>query len=470
MFHYTILPTPEYPNAPFDPDEAYPELTGLPGAVAAHNQVYRGVRDLLMRSGLDSGRVGTPAWNPFGEFLKGRSNVVVKPNLVLHHVGELPGSIEALVVHASVIRPLIDYLLVASRAENRAITITIADTPLQSADFETLCEQNGLKALMDHYARQGVTVNLCDLRFEHARINDNFLILERIPLPGDPAGARIVNVGVHSVHTSRDGKADFSIQDYDDEATRENHSGMTHKYKFSQSVLDADLVINIPKMKCHGKSGVTLAMKNIVGANVSKDYLPHFRAGSPSTGGDECPTMSIYTRCIRSIRNWFNRHQGPRLAVLHRLLKRAAYWAESRRRSAGQETGFGGAWHGNDTLWRTIVDINRILFFSNREGHLQFEPQRKVLFLLDGVIGMEGEGPLKGTDIPSGVLAFGDDPVEFDASVTALMGLNPERVPHIAFWKSVGERQIGTYPQRLPKPALERPFREPNGWKGKLSR
>ena len=52
-------------------------------------------------------------------------------------------------------------------------------------------------------------------------------------------------------------------------------------------MLDADLIINLPKWKAHSKSGLTGALKNLVGINGDKSYLPHFRRGSPSWGGDE---------------------------------------------------------------------------------------------------------------------------------------------------------------------------------------
>ena len=43
----------------------------------------------------------------------------------------------------------------------------------------------------------------------------------------------------------------------------------------------------MPKPKCHRKAGMTSALKNFVGANVRKEFLPHHTMGSIKEGGDE---------------------------------------------------------------------------------------------------------------------------------------------------------------------------------------
>lgn len=473
MFQRIIDPAMAYPKSPFSPDQHYPELTAICSDTNPNNNVYAAVREVFRRMGWDAGNHGTPLWNPLGHVVDGKRNIVIKPNLVLHKVGELACTIDSLVVHASVLRPLVDYILLASRRAGQDVSITIADTPLQSADFHEVCETSGLSALVRYYRERGTPIHVYDLRFEHAVINDRFLITQRVPLPGDPEGAVIVDVAERSAHfVGGDTRPGFSIQDYDDGATRDNHSGRVHRYKFSKTILNADLVFNVAKMKCHAKAGVTLALKNIVGANVSKDYLPHFRAGGPECGGDECPRSSPYSRTVRGLRNWFNRNKGA-LAPLHSMLKTVAYAVEEKRRSLGYETGFGGAWHGNDTLWRTIIDINRVLFFADPQGRLHDTPQRTIVCLLDGVVGMQGDGPLKGTDVRAGVIACGDDPVEFDANVTYMMGFDPSKVPHVEYWRHAEAARVGNFPEQFDADlagAKVPVFEEPGGWRGKLKR
>jgi len=52
--------------------------------------------------------------------------------------------------------------------------------------------------------------------------------------------------------------------------------------------------------------------------------------------------------------------------------------------------------------------------------------------IVDGIIGMEGNGPIQGESKPCGVLILGDDPVAVDSTCARVMGLLPERIKHIA--------------------------------------
>ena len=51
--------------------------------------------------------------------------------------------------------------------------------------------------------------------------------------------------------------------------------------------------------------------------------------------------------------------------------------------------------------------------------------------IVDGIVGMEGNGPINGTPIDAGVLLFGDDPVATDVIAATAMGLDPERIPYL---------------------------------------
>jgi uncharacterized protein (DUF362 family) len=48
------------------------------------------------------------------------------------------------------------------------------------------------------------------------------------------------------------------------------------------------------------------------------------------------------------------------------------------------------------------------------------------LAIVDGIVAMDGDGPLNGTAKPLGVLVFGSDPVAVDATCFRLLNLNPE--------------------------------------------
>lgn len=68
-----------------------------------------------------------------------------------------------------------------------------------------------------------------------------------------------------------------------------------------------------------------------------------------------------------------------------------------------------------DSFSRMLVDLNRYL-----------SPR---LFVMDGIIGMEGNGPRNGRPKKLGALLFSSDPVALDATACRLIGLNPESVP-----------------------------------------
>ena len=66
------------------------------------------------------------------------------------------------------------------------------------------------------------------------------------------------------------------------------------------------------------------------------------------------------------------------------------------------------AWAGID---RAILDINAVA--------------RPDFAIVDGIVGMEGNGPNQGTPKASGVLILGSDPVAVDATCCRVMGLLP---------------------------------------------
>jgi uncharacterized protein (DUF362 family) len=54
------------------------------------------------------------------------------------------------------------------------------------------------------------------------------------------------------------------------------------------------------------------------------------------------------------------------------------------------------------------------------------------LTIVDGVVAMEGDGPIMGQPRPLGLVAVGTDPVAVDATCARIIGLEPARVPYLA--------------------------------------
>jgi uncharacterized protein (DUF362 family) len=51
--------------------------------------------------------------------------------------------------------------------------------------------------------------------------------------------------------------------------------------------------------------------------------------------------------------------------------------------------------------------------------------------IVDGIVGMQGNGPITGTPAGAGVLVFGDDPVATDVIAATLMGIDPTRLDYL---------------------------------------
>ena len=119
----------------------------------------------------------------------------------------------------------------------------------------------------------------------------------------------------------------------------------------ARTIMTADLVVSMPKLKTHHYTGVTLSMKNLFGT------VPGHVFGWP---------------------------------------KNPLHWA--------------GIDNSVADLWSAI---------------------RPGFAVVDGIVGMEGDGPIMGTAVPMGVLVMGDQLPAVDAACTRLMGLRPEGVRYL---------------------------------------
>jgi uncharacterized protein DUF362 len=90
-----------------------------------------------------------------------------------------------------------------------------------------------------------------------------------------------------------------------------------------------------------------------------------------------------------------------------------------------------GSWYGNDTLWRTILDLNKVARYADRAGHLQATPQRRYFCIVDGIYSGEGDGPLRASTRHDGILMAGTNPVIIDLVVCILMGIVPEAIRQV---------------------------------------
>ena len=161
-----------------------------------------------------------------------------------------------------------------------------------------------------------------------------------------------------------------------------------HVYRVAHTVLRSDVVISVPKLKVHNGAGITVTLKNMIGIAPGGYY------GFPKKGG---ANTSLYNGSIK------------RADVLPH---------------GTEETNY-------DLIWRTIIDLNRIML-----GKYAGSPKiRRYLAVVDGVIAgayddLNSRFDLAlWTPVDVGVIIAGQDPVAVDTVSSKVMCLRPERIP-----------------------------------------
>ncbi|MFN7965640.1 MAG: DUF362 domain-containing protein [Acidobacteriota bacterium] len=428
-----------YPTAPFDPPEAFPELEGTlvqPSRLDVNNCVYRAVRESLARF------LAIPEPYTREELLRGLRNIspgaksiLVKPNWVAHD----PRNRSSLTTHGSVLRVVIDMMVAAFGPEVR---IVVADIPIQSAKLDVVWRQTGVDALISHYRNVGANVEFADFRRELMEIDESGFQLARHQLPGDPRGYIKVDLGDKSwLEEITNPKAVFSVSDYEPGLASCHHQSGSHSYLISRTALEADLFINVPKLKTHHKAGFTCCMKNLVGVNGEKGWIPHFREGAPASGGDEYPDD---VRVVMGLKKAVKRVLQGRSRLAFNFVKRVWLHLKSAEKTvgAGRLTD-GGAWPGNDTIWRVVLDLVHVLESTDRTGKFSSDAHRKILCIVDGIVCGEGDGPLEAEPRPAGVAITSDNMIAADLVAAHIAGFDRAHLPQLLEARRVLERVEG---------------------------
>jgi uncharacterized protein (DUF362 family) len=419
-----------YPEEkPFHPSNDYPEYPYRGrDLTCCNNQVYTAVRETFRLLGLDEARAGKSDWNPLGAFIRPGDCVLVKPNLVRHY-NPLGYSLDSLVTSASVVRAVLDYVVLALRGEGKII---VGDAPLQNCDFNHIITETGLADVVEFSRRQAnLDIALLDFRREWAIKDQHGLIKRRMSLDKSRQKHVAVDLGEnsHLAEISHRTK-DFRVTNYMPDEMIQHHNKTTHEYLVARPVLKADCFINLPKLKTHRKAGLTAALKNTVGINGSKDWLPHHVNGALEEGGDQYLRLCFRKRLISILLDHLESETSYRMRAIYGFLRRIIW--KSRNIWPFPDPYFEGSWYGNDTLWRTILDLNWIVFFADVQGQVYLgKPKRRYFALVDGIVAGEREGPVEPTPRSCGVLIAGDNPLSVDTCCAMTMGFDPSCIPVI---------------------------------------
>jgi hypothetical protein len=322
-------------------------------------------RSLLAAAKLDSGNFGSSEWNPLRELIEGK-RVVLKPNWVTHINGSGYG-LECLVTHPTVLEAIIHYVVKASPK-----SIVLGDAPIQGCDFNKLMSDSGTAEMIDRFATHGAPIEVKDFRrtilpegkqtrkpLEACRPLDDFIVYD--------LGIESSLEGI----TSAD--SEFRVSMYNPDLLKRTHGRGKHQYLIARDLIEADLVISVPKLKTHKKTG---ALKNLVGINGHKEYLPHHRKGNPRSGGDCYPEQSRIKAIIEELSDAANRAHG---GVSRWLLGNALRAGTGLGRLLNVDDDCEGSWHGNDTVWRMVLDLQRILRYGRTDGTFAETPQRTFM-------------------------------------------------------------------------------------------
>jgi uncharacterized protein (DUF362 family) len=419
------LAHPDYPQIPpFHPAERYPEYKGELGKEA--NLVYRSVRESFHLIGMDATHYGTPDWNPLGEIVQPGHRVVLKPNLIAQgHIFRRDEWVQV-ITHGSVVRAVIDYVLLALKGEGE---ISVIDGPQYDSDWDEILARTGLGEVARFCSTPGVQIKLIDLRDYRQEVR-NEVICNRVALPSDPLGGVEIDLASDSALVNHGGSGRYFGSDYDQSETNRHHSGGRHEYRISRTAASADVFINIPKLKTHKKVGVTLCMKNLVGINMGRNWLPHHTDGDPSNGGDQFPRAAAKSQVERSVVRWLQRQslRAPGMTYLYRVAKMGGKGIFGRTSEVIRH----GNWHGNDTCWRMVLDINRCLMYGDGQSFPMLSRAKRFFAVVDGVVGGQGNGPACPDPYPAGLILAGFNPVAVDCSAARLMGFDPMKVPQLA--------------------------------------
>jgi len=422
----------KYPSFPFNPDKNYPELN-YDFDPQPNNVLFENLRTLLYKMGYDAGNYNSENWNPFQFFIKKGDLVLLKPNFVIDN----PINPFSVITHASLIRFLIDYVNIAVGSKGKII---IADTPQTNSDIEKIKKYTQIENLIKYLADKNFPVFFHDLRLEFTDIKKG-IWCKRTKLKGDPAGFRIIDLKDKSFLHELEIKDDniFYGADYNRRIVNYYHNKNQNLYCISQTALNADVIISIPKLKTHKKAGITLNLKNMIGINIHKNFLPHYKDKLPHEGGDAYPPMNSFLNYLRFqrflLRKLFLKKYDSKMGIFFfRLFSKKNIIENGIVKIFFPKfnelyTIIDGNWKGNDTIWRTILDLNFIIKYADKNGNIQKQPQRKFFSLIDGIIGGEKEGPLNPIKKDLGVLIMGTNFIINDLCAVKLMGFNYKKIP-----------------------------------------
>lgn len=423
--------TIKYPSREYDfsPSIAYPEYPwGEEYIAKEENNVYDLVRECLHLSGYDKDHYGTKSWNPLGDVITPGQTVLIKPNWVENKNSnkEVNDYLACLVTNPSVVRAVLDYVFIALKGAGR---VMLADAPMQQCDIQDMFRIVGFDKLFRFYQdKLHKQLDIYDLRkYSITAISRGVYTAPK--MTENSPGSTIVHVDSYSLHAENDKlNPQYKVSEYKKQDTAHYHHNTLHAYEVSRAPIIADVIINIPKPKTHRLAGMTAAIKNMVGITYEKACLPHRKEGDKESGGDTYMKKSLW-------KNWMQ-YFDEKKTIASTSGKYTSAWGYDKIMKACYMLGWLttgdkyriGSWYGNDTIWRTSIDLNYILLHADKEGIIRDSVQRKVLIIADMIVSGQGAGPVGPHPKPLGLIMMADNSLLFDRTMCEIMGFDKSKI------------------------------------------
>ena len=358
--------------------------------------------------------------------VKPGQKVVIKPNWVREGHIDKPDEWEHIITHPVIVEAVAEIVVEKMHGNGE---LKVMDSPMSSSSFGKVVKRGNIKEKLLQLNASGVNVQVLDLRRVRDYMKGDILISSK-DLPGDPAGFLEIDLHKDSLLSDKKNKQYFGA-DYDVKQLRTLHNEENNIYHIAKSVLEADVVINLPKLKTHRLAGLTGALKNLVGITVMKNSIPHYTIGTPENNGDdykEKSSKSQFEISVLSIMRKIWKKKNPVINSFFIPLKKIYALVADRK---DKQSIRGGIWYGNDTVWRAVLDLNRILLYADKNGVMQTTQQREYLTILDAVYAGENHGPLKPDKKVCNTILVGSNPVAVDTVACAIMGYDYKKVPTV---------------------------------------
>ncbi len=329
-----------------DPTLAYPTLKKTAdGLLGIQNPIYPVIKKLLGQVQNDSRAKS----DILGEYISPGMKVFILCNFVYHRrKKEKETDFYGKCTHGSIVAAVAQ---ICSQLVGNQGIVYIGNAPLQSCDFASVLRDTGADIIGEQARKNGLNIVFRDLRTYIVRQTKlgNLIVLKDSSYDMDKIVE--VDLGRHSllnnIEQPNNYLPKFRVTDYNPAIMDSYHDNTlkSHRYLVHKDILNADVIISIPKMKTHEKVGVTLGMKGYVGTIASKECLAHYRYGPAIMGGDEYPSPNILNLLGTRLNEYtFKQNYPLYLLYLFQIIDRAY---KKLLRISGKP--IDGAWFGNDT-------------------------------------------------------------------------------------------------------------------------